>query len=72
MKITRVDPSLLLHGERDIDSGAEIYQALTDLKIPAEFVTYPRVGHGFIEQMHQKDLMRRNLEWFRHWLAAKH
>jgi dipeptidyl aminopeptidase/acylaminoacyl peptidase len=63
-------PSLLLHGAKDIDSSAEIFQALTDLKIPNEFVTYPREGHGFSEPMHQRDLMQRNLQWFRRWLAA--
>ena len=62
-------PSLLLHGQKDIDSSSEIFQALSDRKIPVEFVTYPREGHGFSEPMHQRDLMRRNLEWFRRWLS---
>ncbi len=63
-------PSLLLHGARDIDSSPEIFQALTDLKVPVEFVTYPREGHGFSEPMHQRDVMQRNLQWFKRWLAA--
>jgi len=64
-------PSLLLHGERDIDTCAEVFQALTDRKVPVEFVTYPREGHGIAEPMHQKDLMARNLRWFERWLLKK-
>jgi dipeptidyl aminopeptidase/acylaminoacyl peptidase len=64
-------PSLLLHGEKDIDSAPEIYQALTDVGTPVEFVTYPREGHGFVEPMHQRDLMSRNLMWFQRWLLKK-
>jgi dipeptidyl aminopeptidase/acylaminoacyl peptidase len=61
-------PLLLLHGEKDIDSTPEIYQALTDLGVPVEFVTYPREGHGIGEPMHQRDLMSRNLQWFERWV----
>lgn len=61
-------PSLLLHGALDIDDVAEIYQALTDLNVPVEFVTYPREGHGISEPAHQRDMMQRNLEWFKRWL----
>jgi dipeptidyl aminopeptidase/acylaminoacyl peptidase len=64
-------PSLLLHGEKDIDSTPEIYQALTDLGVPVEFVTYPREGHGIGEPMHQRDLMSRNLEWFKRWVLKE-
>jgi len=64
-------PSLLLHGEEDIDDVAEIFQALTDLNIPVEFVTYPREGHGIAEPAHQRDLMRRNLQWFKRWVLKK-
>jgi dipeptidyl aminopeptidase/acylaminoacyl peptidase len=61
-------PSLLLHGKEDIDSTPEIFQALTDLGVPVEFVTYPREGHGIIEPRHQRDLMNRNLQWFKRWV----
>ena len=64
-------PSLLLHGERDIDSTPEVFRALTDLGIPCEFVTYPREGHGIDEPMHQRDLMDRNLRWFKKWVLGK-
>jgi dipeptidyl aminopeptidase/acylaminoacyl peptidase len=61
-------PTLLLHGEKDIDDVSEIFQALTDLNVPVEFVTYPREGHGIAEPAHQRDLMRRNLDWFKRWV----
>lgn len=64
-------PSLLLHGQEDIDDVSEIFQALTDLNVPVEFVTYPREGHGITEPAHQRDLMTRNLEWFKRWLEAR-
>ena len=64
-------PSLVLHGEQDIDSGPEVYVALRDLNVPVSYVTYPREGHGIAEPMHQRDLMRRNLEWFEKWILSK-
>jgi len=50
---------------------AEIFQALSDLNVPVEFVTYPREGHGIAEPAHQRDLMRRNLQWFKQWVLRK-
>ena len=64
-------PSLLLHGEEDIDDVAEIFQALMDLNVPVEFVTYPREGHGIAEPAHQRDLMSRNLQWFKRWVLKQ-
>lgn len=64
-------PSLVLHGELDADSGPEVNAALVDLNVPVVFVTYPREGHGIAEPMHQRDLMTRNLEWFKKWVLAK-
>jgi len=64
-------PSLVLHGEQDIDSGPEVYVALRDLNVPVSYVTYPREGHGIAEPVHQRDLMRRNLEWFEKWMLGK-
>ncbi len=61
-------PSLVLHGEQDIDSSPEVYVALRDLNVPVTYVTYPREGHGITEPMHQRDLMSRNLEWFKKWI----
>ena len=64
-------PSLVLHGQQDIDSGPEVYVALRDLNVPVSYVTYPREGHGIGEPMHQQDLMRRNLEWFEKWVLGR-
>jgi dipeptidyl aminopeptidase/acylaminoacyl peptidase len=64
-------PSLVLHGEQDIDSGPEVYVALRDLNVPVEYVTYPREGHGIGEPLHQRDLMSRNLEWFERWVLGR-
>jgi dipeptidyl aminopeptidase/acylaminoacyl peptidase len=64
-------PSLVLHGEQDIDSGPEVYVALGDLNVPVSYVTYPREGHGISEPRHQIDLMNRNLEWFKKWVLGR-
>ena len=64
-------PSLVLHGEQDIDSGPEVYVALLDLNVPVSYVTYPREGHGISEPKHQSDLMSRNLEWFKKWVLGR-
>ena len=64
-------PSLLLRGEQDVDSSAEIFQALTDLDVPVTLVSYPREGHGIEEPIHQRDLMNRSLQWFEHWISGK-
>ena len=49
---------------------SEVYVALRDLNVPVVYVTYPREGHGIGEPVHQRDLMSRNLEWFKKWLLA--
>jgi len=61
-------PSLLLHGANDFDHNHEIWQILSDRGVPVELVTYPREGHGIGEPMHQRDMMKRNLEWFKKWV----
>lgn len=61
-------PTLLQVGGEDINHNAEIYQALTDYKVPVEYVVYPREGHGIAEPAHQRDLLERNLRWFTAWV----
>lgn len=61
-------PSLLMRGERDLDNVGELYLALRELKVPVEFITYPREPHSIGEPAHQKDMMERNLEWFKRWI----
>lgn len=64
-------PALLQVGQQDLNHNSEIYQALTDLKVPVEYVVYPREGHGIVEPAHQRDLMERNLRWFTRWLLQQ-
>jgi dipeptidyl aminopeptidase/acylaminoacyl peptidase len=61
-------PTLLQVGSLDINHNAEIYSALTDNKVPAEYVVYPREGHGISEPAHVRDLLERNYRWFMRWL----
>ncbi|MGI4788978.1 MAG: S9 family peptidase [Janthinobacterium lividum] len=61
-------PVLLMHGEGDsntfIANSQEMYQALHLLGKTAEYVHYPREGHGFGEPQHRLDELRRCLNWF--------
>jgi len=61
-------PTLIQHGEQDarvpISQGWELYVALKEQRVPVEFVTYPRQGHGVTEPKLIRDAMRRNLDWF--------
>ena len=61
-------PVLIMHGDGDpntfIANSQEMYQALHLLGRTAEFVHYPREGHGFGEPQHRLDELRRILSWF--------
>lgn len=63
-----VTPTLIVHGDNDDRvhpaQGMEMYRALRVLKVPVEFVRYPREPHGFRERNHQVDLMHRISDWF--------
>jgi dipeptidyl aminopeptidase/acylaminoacyl peptidase len=67
-------PTLIQHGESDarvpISQGWELYVALKEQKVPVEFVTYPRQGHGFVEPKLIRDAMRRNVAWFSRWILG--
>jgi dipeptidyl aminopeptidase/acylaminoacyl peptidase len=67
-------PTLIQHGESDarvpISQGWELYVALKEQKVPVEFVTYPRQGHGFVEPKLIRDAMRRNIDWFSRWILG--
>lgn len=68
-------PVLILHGEEDqltfISNSKEMYQALKVLGKPAEFVIYPREGHGISrEPNHIVDKMNRILGWFEKYLKG--
>jgi dipeptidyl aminopeptidase/acylaminoacyl peptidase len=61
-------PTMILHGQLDtrvpIAQAEEFYQALVELKVPVEFVVYPRENHGFTEPRHNLDRTRRYLSFF--------
>ncbi len=60
-------PTLIIHGDEDdntsISNSREIYRALLQRGVPAQFVHYPREGHGIQEPNHRLDELRRSLAW---------
>ena len=69
-----VTPTLILHGEEDLDVPVEqgylFYRALKDLGVETELVVYPREPHSIREKAHVLDSNRRTVEWFtRHLLG---
>ena len=67
-------PTMIMHGQVDtrvpIAQAQEFYQALVELKVPVEFVVYPRENHGFTEPRHQMDRVRRYVRFFAKYLNA--
>ena len=65
-------PILIQHGAEDtlvpITQGEELYSALTGRAVPVEMVLYPRSGHAPEEPKLLRDVMSRNLEWFKRYL----
>ena len=61
-------PTLILQGEADvtdpIGQSQQLYRGLKRYKVEAEFVVYPREGHGFREEKHQLDVLNRIIAWF--------
>jgi dipeptidyl aminopeptidase/acylaminoacyl peptidase len=60
-------PTLIIHGDDDnntfISNSKELYQALRHRGVTAQFVHYPREGHGLREPNHKLDEIRRSLAW---------
>ena len=67
-------PTMIMHGQVDtrvpIAQAQEFYQALVELKVPVEFVVYPRENHGFTEPRHQMDRVRRYVKFLAKYLNA--
>jgi dipeptidyl aminopeptidase/acylaminoacyl peptidase len=65
-------PLLILHGERDprapVAGAWKMYRALKALGKTVELDVYPRGGHVMYEPVLQREVMRRNLEWFLRWI----
>lgn len=74
--VTQVKTPLLIQvGENDArvpkTQSIEYYTALSDLEIPTQLVIYPRQGHGIREPKLVKDLLQRNLDWFKRWILKE-
>ena len=65
-------PLLIQHGENDrrvpIMQAHKFYKALKKMGKTVEMEIFPRGGHVLSEPAQQREIMRRNLEWFRRWL----
>jgi dipeptidyl aminopeptidase/acylaminoacyl peptidase len=65
-------PLLIQHGERDnrapIAGAWRFYRALKALGKTVEFDIYPRAGHLAYEPVMQREIMKRNFEWFTRWI----
>ena len=66
-------PLLIQHGENDrrvpIMQATKFYKALKEQGKTVEMEIYPRGGHILFQPNLEREIMRRNLEWFRRWLA---
>jgi len=67
-----VTPTLIQHGEKDeriqVSQAWELYRALLINEVPAEFAIYPGQGHLIMVPKLQRDMSKRNLDWFVRWL----
>ncbi|HEX5703178.1 MAG TPA: S9 family peptidase [Pyrinomonadaceae bacterium] len=67
-------PTMIMHGQVDtrvpLAQAQEFYMALKEMKVPVEFVVYPREGHGFNEPRHNLDRVRRYVRFFAKYLKA--
>ncbi len=65
-------PVMIMHGQVDtrvpIAQAQEFYMALKEMKVPVEFVVYPRENHGFTEPRHNMDRVRRYVKFFAKYL----
>ena len=68
-------PTLILCGENDVTDPVgqctELYRGLKRTGTETELVLYPREGHGFREESHREDVLRRVAEWFDRHLAPE-
>ena len=66
-------PTLLYVGELDVEcppaQSFEFWHALRAMGIPTQFVVYPGSGHWIHKPSQVRDVKRREIEWFDHYLA---
>jgi len=60
--------TLVVVGDRDGECPApqsfEFWHALRAERVKTQLVVYPDEGHHFVDREHQRDVLRRALEWF--------
>ena len=68
-------PTLVVVGDRDGECPApqsfEFWHALRAEGVKTQFVIYPNEGHRFVDPAHQRDVLRRALEWFETEMPAR-
>jgi dipeptidyl aminopeptidase/acylaminoacyl peptidase len=73
VKLVRT-PTLLLHGERDVEVPAsqsyEFFKALKALGQKTQLVVYADEGHALRKPDHQRDRAKRTVEWFDTYLPS--
>jgi dipeptidyl aminopeptidase/acylaminoacyl peptidase len=70
-----VTPLLIQVGEADrrvpAEQSIQFYEAMKAIgKAPVKLVMYPGQPHGIQDPRLQRDLMRRNVEWFTQWIPT--
>ena len=67
-------PTLILHGEEDVDvpvdCGYAFFRALKTAGVPTSLNVYPRELHGVSEKAHLVDMTQKTLNWLERWLPA--
>lgn len=68
-------PTLIFHGERDdrvpLSQSQESYRTLKRQSVPVQLVIYPEQGHGLSVPSYQLDKLKRELQWFDHYLGSR-
>lgn len=68
-------PTLMVVGDRDGECPApqsfEFWHALREQGVRTQLVVYPNEGHHFVDREHQRDVLRRALEWFQTYMPAE-
>jgi len=68
-------PTLVVVGDRDGECPApqsfEFWHALREEGVTTQLVIYPNEGHRFVDRAHQRDVLKRALDWFETEMPAK-
>lgn len=68
-------PTLILATTGDfrvpITQSYRFYHALRDNGVPTKFIGYPVYGHSPTDPVHQRDVMRRYVDWLKLYLSAE-